>query len=131
MGKFLGRSENRTLYLKLESQRIVEFNGNLEEWQKWKNRTKCTFDGSEYEHIWMNKSYATRMSHHNIVVYSQLSVATSGGTAYHLIKQFHDENNGPAVWQALIKLYDGDVLKAETADAVKKRIENYQLGNGC
>ena len=40
--------------LKLESQRIVDFSGKVEGWQKWKNCILCVFDGSGYETILSN-----------------------------------------------------------------------------
>eukprot|EP00957_Ditylum_brightwellii_P022260 1680404-Ditylum_brightwellii.AAC.1 len=39
-------SRNTPSNLKLESQKIVEFKGRSKDWQKWKTRTKCTFDSS-------------------------------------------------------------------------------------
>ena len=132
MGNIIGRSEIRSgpSGLKLESQRIVDFNGRVEDWQKWKNRTQCAFDGSGYERILSDREYANRMRNQNRVVFSQLSVATSGGTAYHLVKQHDEDKDGYAAWQSLIKWFDGDVLKAETADTVRARLESYKLGNG-
>eukprot|EP00957_Ditylum_brightwellii_P155664 11849959-Ditylum_brightwellii.AAC.1 len=64
------------------------------------------------------------------VVLSQLSVATSGGTAYHLVKQHDKDKDGHAAWQSLIKWFDGDVLKAKTADTIRAKLESYKLGNG-
>eukprot|EP00957_Ditylum_brightwellii_P202123 15328702-Ditylum_brightwellii.AAC.1 len=70
---------------------------------------------SGYERILSNRDYTDRMRNQNREIFSQLSVATSGGTAYHLVKQ-HDENKDRyAAWHLLIELFDGDVLKAETA----------------
>jgi hypothetical protein len=132
MGNIIGRSDVRSgpSGLKLESQRIVDFSGKVEDWQKWKNCTQCTFDGSGYERVLSDREYADRMRNQNRVVFSQLSVATPGGTAYHFVKQ-HDKNkDGHAAWHSLIELFDGNVLKAETADTVRARLESYKLGNG-
>eukprot|EP00957_Ditylum_brightwellii_P184042 14019135-Ditylum_brightwellii.AAC.1 len=70
--------------LKLESQRIVDFSGKVEDWQKWKNCTQCAFDGSGFEKVLSNQEHTDRMRNQNRKVFSQLSVATLGGTAYHL-----------------------------------------------
>ena len=49
----------------------------------------------------------------NCVVYSQLSVATVGGTAYHLIKKHEDDENGYVAWNALCEWYDGNSVKSK------------------
>eukprot|EP00957_Ditylum_brightwellii_P196099 14941919-Ditylum_brightwellii.AAC.1 len=64
------------------------------------------------------------------MVFSQLSVATSRGTAHHLVKQHNEDKDGYALWQSLIEWFDGDVLKAETVDTIRARLESYKLGNG-
>eukprot|EP00957_Ditylum_brightwellii_P121237 9245583-Ditylum_brightwellii.AAC.1 len=64
------------------------------------------------------------------MVLSQLSVATSGGASYHLVKLHDEDKDGYAAWQSLIKWFDCDVLKAETADTVRAILESYKLGNG-
>ena len=37
--------------LKLEAQRVREFDENLATWQKWKIKTECAFNGSGYKRI--------------------------------------------------------------------------------
>ena len=66
----------------------------------------------------------------NCIVYSQLSVATSGGTAYHIVKQFENEKDGHAAWNALCEWHDGDTMKAETADTIRERLNGYKMNNG-
>ena len=44
--------------LKLEAQKIKDFTGGHEEWQKWKSRTECAFSGSGYERILADEEYA-------------------------------------------------------------------------
>eukprot|EP00957_Ditylum_brightwellii_P044713 3390448-Ditylum_brightwellii.AAC.1 len=53
------------------------------------------------------------------IVYSQLSAATSGGTAYHLVKQYKKEKEGNKAWGALLEWYDGDVMRLKTAEAIQ------------
>ena len=72
--------------LKLEAQKVKEFSGDFNEWQKWKSRTECAFDGSGYEQILADKDYAIKHKKMNKIVYSQLSVATVEGNAHHLVK---------------------------------------------
>eukprot|EP00957_Ditylum_brightwellii_P200647 15295812-Ditylum_brightwellii.AAC.1 len=69
MGNIIGRSDVRSgpSGLKLELQRIVDFNGKVEDWQKWKNRTQCAFNGSGFERILSDREYANRMRNQNRV----------------------------------------------------------------
>ena len=128
-GEFLKDNEKITpvTNLKLESQKIVEFLGGNNEWQKWKTRTMCAFEGSGYEEILEDEEYAEAHPRMNRIVYSQLSVATVVGTAHHLISQFEDEKDGHAGWNALVDWYDGDVVKDETADALREKLGSLQL----
>src|SRR5687767_14688062 len=86
------------LNLKLEAQKIKEFNGGYEEWQRWKSCTECAFDGSGYERILTDPVFARMNQRMNRVVYSQLAVATVDGTAYHLVRRFEEEKDGFGAW---------------------------------
>eukprot|EP00957_Ditylum_brightwellii_P114423 8723707-Ditylum_brightwellii.AAC.1 len=121
MGNMIGRSDIRPgpSDLKLELQRILDFSEKVEGWQKWKNCTQCAFNGSGHERILSVGEYADRMRNQNRVVFSNLSVATSGGTAHQLVKQHDEDKDGYAACHSLIKWFDGDVLKAKTADTVR------------
>eukprot|EP00957_Ditylum_brightwellii_P080822 6148165-Ditylum_brightwellii.AAC.1 len=105
MGNIIRRSN--VMYglsgLKLESQRIVDFSRKIKDWQKWKNHTQCASDGSGYEKVLSNPEYADKMRSQNRVVFSQLSVAMLGGTAYHLVKQHDKDKDGHAAWNSLIE----------------------------
>ena len=72
--------------LKLQAQKITEFSGAHNEWAKWKNRTECALDGSGYESILNNRPFADINLKMNKVVYYQLLVATTDGSAHHLVK---------------------------------------------
>eukprot|EP00957_Ditylum_brightwellii_P000324 25411-Ditylum_brightwellii.AAC.1 len=128
--QFLRGSRTLPSNLKLELQKIVEFSGRFEEWQKRKNRRQGAFDGPGYESILLDRAFATQRMNMDRIVYSQLSVATSGGTAYYLVKQFESENDGHAAWSALCEVYDGDTMKAETADKIRNKLGSYCIYNG-
>eukprot|EP00957_Ditylum_brightwellii_P088653 6752166-Ditylum_brightwellii.AAC.1 len=96
-------SRNTHSNLKLGSKKIVEFTGRSEDWQKWKTRAQCAFDGSGNEGILNDSNYAFRHPDMSRIVYSQSSVAASGGTAYHLLKQFEKEKEGNKAWNALLE----------------------------
>eukprot|EP00957_Ditylum_brightwellii_P028048 2117692-Ditylum_brightwellii.AAC.1 len=80
----------------------------MDEWRKQKNRTECAFDGSDY---------------------LQLLVATSGGTAFHLVKQFETEKYGYAAWGVFVHWYNRSIMKSEMADVICTKLENYRFGN--
>ena len=135
MGIFASRPELPADYvittsptnLKLEAQKIKEFPGHYEQWPKWKSRTECAFDGSGYEKVLTSKHFAAKYEKMNRVVYSQLAVATVDGTAHHLVKQFEHIKDGNAAWAALCEWYDGDVVRNETAETLRDKLENTRL----
>eukprot|EP00957_Ditylum_brightwellii_P174102 13256129-Ditylum_brightwellii.AAC.2 len=61
------------------------------------------------------------MRKQNRVVFSQLSIATSGQPAYHLVKQHDEDKDGSTAWHLLIEWFYGDVLKVKTADTARAR----------
>eukprot|EP00957_Ditylum_brightwellii_P060202 4572993-Ditylum_brightwellii.AAC.1 len=82
-------------------------------------RTQYAFDGSGYDGILNDSNYAFSNLDMSCIVYSQLSVATLGGTVYHLVKQFEKEKEGNNAWNKLLEWYDGNVMKSETAEALR------------
>ena len=116
--------------LKLEAQKIKDFTGGHEEWQKWKSRTECAFSGSGYERVLDDLEYATNNVRLNKVVYSQLAAATVDGVAYHLVQQFETEKNGHAAWKNLCDWYDGDTIQNETAENLRNKLDNLRLHSG-
>ena len=124
------QTDRETQNLMLESQKVKEFFGKMDEWPKWKNRTQCAFDGSGYEQIIEDEVFAESNPKMNRIVYSQLAVATVDGTAYHLVKQHEDSRDGHGAWTALITWYDGDSVKYETAKTIRSRLETLWISQG-
>ena len=87
--------------LKLKSQKIVEFMGKMDEWQRWNSKTECSLYGSVYERVLKDATYDALNTQMNRVVYSQLEVETFGGTSHQLIKQHKDNKNGYGAWNTL------------------------------
>ena len=71
-----------------------------------------------------------RNSKMNKIVYSQLAAATIEGSANHLVTQFNGTKNGHAAWHALTEWYDGDIVKAETADELRSKLTGLMLNPG-
>ena len=105
--------------LKLEAQKIKEFSGAPEDWQKWKSRTECALRGTGYENILSDSIYAFRHPRMNMVVYSQISAATVDGIAYHLVRRFEPTTDGNAAWVNPCDWYDWDTVQNETAENLR------------
>ena len=99
----------------------------MDECQRWKYRTECAFDGSGYERVLGDATYAFWNTQMSRVVYSQLGVATVGRTAHHLIKQHDDNKDEYGVWNALREWHDGGSVKNEIADYLRFKLEIYRL----
>ena len=93
-----GTDQGGTTSLKLEAQKIVAFDGSITNWNRWKNRTECALDGSGYERILSDASYALKNKKMNKVVYSQLAVATVDGTAHHIVNEHSETKDGHQAW---------------------------------
>ena len=61
------------------------------------------------------------------IIYSQLSVANVGGTYHILGKRFKYTNVGNADWKSMCECYDVDVIKNETEDPPRIKLECYYL----
>lgn len=137
MGNIFGRTDNRALgnavtdsevsNLKLEAAKITEFLGRIDEFQAWKIRTECAFDGSGFEKILTDRLFALTNPRMNRIVFSQLSVATANGDAFHLVLKHNEAKDGNAAWHDLLEWYDGDAVKSETADTLRSKLHNLKL----
>ena len=78
----------------------------------WKSRTECAFDESEYYWVIRNAIPDGRNIQMN-QVYSQLAVATVGGTVYHLVKKYEGAKYENSEWNDLCQWHDGDAVKNE------------------
>jgi len=116
--------------LKLEAQKIKDFTGGHEDWQKWKSRTECAFSGSGYERVLDDREFSNNNLRLNKVVYSQLAAATVDGVGYHLVQQFEEEKDGHAAWKNLCEWYDGDMIMNETAENLRNKLDNLRLHSG-
>ena len=77
-----------TTNLKLEAQRITEFDGSFGNWENWKLSTQCALEGSGYVQVLVSQNFVDNHPHLSRIVYSQLARATINGNAFHLVKAF-------------------------------------------
>lgn len=137
MGNIFGKAPSATLdndvtdkevsNLKLEAAKITEFHGRIEDFQAWRIRTECAFDGSGFEKILNDRVFANDNPRMNRIVFSQLSVATASGDAFHLVLKHNETKDGYGAWNELLDWYDGDAVKSETADTLRSKLHSLKL----
>ena len=66
----------------------------------------------------------------NKIIHSQLAAETIDGTAHHIVAQMSDTKDGHAAWHALSEWYDGDIAKAETAEELRVKLQEFTLSQG-
>ena len=65
-----------TTNLKLEAQKITDFDGSFGSWENWKLSTQCALEGSRYIQVLLNQNFADTHPYLNRIVYSQVARAT-------------------------------------------------------
>lgn len=120
-------TDNEVSNLKLEAARITEFHGRIDDFQAWRIRTECAFDGSGFERILSDRGFADKNPRMNRIVFSQLSVATANGDAFHLVLKHNGVKDGYGAWNELLNWYDGDAVRSETADTLRAKLHNLKL----
>ena len=113
--------------LKLEAAKITEFHGRSDGFRAWRIRTGCAFHGSGFERILTDQPFSMANPRMNRIVFSQLSVATANGDAYHLVLKHNNTKNGHGAWNELLNWYDGDAVRSETADTLRVKLHNLKL----
>jgi hypothetical protein len=115
---------------KMEAQRITEFSGRFDEWTTWKTRTRCAFEAAGYGNILEEEAMARKYPKRNAIVYAQLSVALSGGTAHHIIIRYDSQRDGFAAWRAITEWFEGEDMVYEQADKYREVLNNLKLRPG-
>ena len=63
----------------------------------------------------------------NCIIYSQLSMATVGGTYHNLVNKFKYTNIGNAAWKSMCECYDGDEIINVTEDLPRSNLKTIAL----
>ena len=69
--------------------------------QTCKLKTECAFYEWGYDQALSDALFLEKNQHINHIIYSQLAVATVGGTAHHMVKISEDKKYGNAVWKSM------------------------------
>ena len=109
--------------VKLQAQSVSVFDGNPLKWHIWKKKTRAAIGTAGLLRILDEENFATRNGADNETVFHLLQVATSDGTAAHLVDKFEEQRNGRMAYQELVKWYEGDDLTTETAEDMRSKID--------
>eukprot|EP00536_Pseudo-nitzschia_multiseries_P009657 jgi/Psemu1/23887/gm1.23887_g len=111
----------------LKAKPIHGFDGQQENWTKWKSDAIATFAATGHEEI-MNDPDADRNApSKNKALWGTLLSACSGGSAHSKIIKHEDTFDGHAAWQELLGWYDSDNRRESYAETLKLRLQYNQL----
>ena len=115
---------------KLEAHRITDFSGRFEDWQKWRIRTECALKSAGFAKILKDENHARANTNKNRALFTHLMVATTDGTASHLVREFENMDDGHGAWKKLTAWFDGDNMKFEQSNKYRNLLSNLQLRPG-
>ena len=130
MGLALSTRSNESLKrsnVKLQAQQVTSYNGNALNWRSWKKKTRAAIGTAGLLNILDDEAYAKRNPVDNETVFHILQVATSDGSASHLVDQFEDTKDGQKAYEALVSWYEGDELTTETAEDIRSKFDKLTL----
>lgn len=113
--------------VKLQAQQVTAFNGNAINWRSWKKKTRAAIGTAGLLSTLDSESYARRNPIDNETVFHILQVATSDGSASHLVDKFEDDKDGYGAYMALVTWYEGDELTTETAEDIRSKLDRLTL----
>ena len=113
--------------VKLQAQHVSAFNGEPIKWRSWKKRTRVAIGTAGMLKILDNPSYAKKNVIDNETVFHLLQVATTDGSAAHLVDRHEANKDGNAAYADLVTWYEGDNLTTETAEDVRSKLDKLSL----
>ena len=113
--------------VKLQAQHVSAFNGEPIKWRSWKKRTMAAIGNAGMLKILDNPSYAKKNVIDNETVFHLLQVATTDGSAAHLVDGHEANKDGNAAYADLVTWYEGDNLTTETAEDVRSKLDKLSL----
>ena len=113
--------------VKLQAQQVPPFNGHAIKWRVWKKKTRAAIGTAGLLNTLDDPEYAKQNPIDNETIFHILQVATSDGSASHLVDQFEDSKDGHAAYTALVTWYEGDELTTETAEDIRSKLDKLIL----
>eukprot|EP00536_Pseudo-nitzschia_multiseries_P014589 jgi/Psemu1/39319/gm1.39319_g len=111
----------------LKAKPIHDFDGQQENWTKWKSDAIATFAVTGHEEIMNDPDAARNAPSKNKAVWGTLLSECSGGSAHSKIIKHEDTFDGHAAWQELLGWYDSDNRRESYAETLKLRLQYNQL----
>ena len=130
MGSVISRPPNDALKrsnVKLQAQHVSAFNGNAIKWRSWKKKTRAAIGTAGLLGALDDQTYASRNKSDNEIIFHLLQVATSDGSASHLVDMHENTKDGHAAYVELVKWYEGDELTTETAEDIRSKLDKLNL----
>ena len=115
--------------VKLQAQSVSSFDGNALKWHLWKKKTRAAIGTAGLLRILDDETFAIRNRADNETIFHLLQVATSDGTAAHLVDKYEEQRDGRMSYQELVKWYEGDDLTTETAEDIRSKIDKLFLSS--
>jgi hypothetical protein len=116
--------------LKLQSHQVKPFSGRSTEFPKWRSHTECVFNGTGYERVLSDETYAKSHPLKNALVFSQLSIALCDGDASHLVDQHKNTQNGHQAWHDLLTYFYGSNRSVRAARVIRAKLGRLTLTEG-
>ena len=130
MGNSQPTSRNAALKrsaVKLQAQKVSEFNGNELKWKSWKKKTRAAIGSAGLLDIFDNAEIAENNVVDNETVFHILQVATADGNASHLVDSHEEDKNGHFAYKDLVAWYKGDSMTTETAESIRSKLDKLYL----
>ena len=109
--------------VKLQAQKMTDYNGSAIKWHSWKKRTRATMGTAGMLQILDSVDYAEKHEIDNQTIFHMLQAATVEGYAAHLVDKYEDTRDGHAAYSELVKWYEGDELTTDTAEDVRAKLD--------
>ena len=113
--------------VKLQAQQVSSFDGKAIKWRSWKKKTRAAIGTAGMLKILDDSAYAKKHTMDNETVFHMLQVATSDGSAAHLVDAHEEKKDGHQAFQDLTEWYEGDELTNETAEDVRAKLDKIFL----
>ncbi|MGH3054646.1 MAG: hypothetical protein ACRDL7_06670, partial [Gaiellaceae bacterium] len=121
----IGTLKVDVLDVKLTSDKIPSFDGDISKWESWKKKVISIFGQTRYKNVLKGAVEPNPGDPRNMEAYHMLQGAVLDGSAETLVSQISTES-GWAAWNALIKWYDRDT-RIKKADEARTRLERLRL----
>jgi len=119
------------LALKISTKGIPDFNGNQDNWTKWKTSALNTFIAGSHKEILECCVHSESHETDNEVVHTLPVGATIDGTVRHVVVKHDSAKDGHMAWQELCCLFDGESRLLTAAKCLRQKLQIACLCAAC